>query len=132
MTTTSAEQLEALLKAFGQAFNSHDAESLVSMMTEDCVFRMAMGSAPGGNEVTGREAVREAFLQTFANFPNARRIPRAPDFVVGNRGVSEWTYQATRQSDGVRFDMAGVDIFTFRDGKIAMKDTFRKERLQTF
>ena len=129
MSETESERLKALLKSFGQAFNRHDADALISMMTEDCVFRMTMGATPGGNEVKGREAVREAFLQTFANFPDARWIPRAPDFVVGSRGVSEWTYQATRKSDGVRFEMAGVDIFTFRDGLIAVKDAFRKERL---
>ena len=129
MSEPESEHLEALLKSFGQAFNRHDADALVSMMTEDCIFRMAMGTTPGGNEVKGRKAVREAFKQTFANFPDARWIPRAPDFVAGDRGVSEWTYQATRKSDGVRFEMAGVDIFTFRDGLIAIKDAFRKERL---
>ena len=129
MSEPDSERLKALLKSFGQAFNRHDADALISMMTEDCVFRMSMGTTPGGNEVIGREAVREAFKQTFANFPDARWIPRAPDFVAGDRGVSEWTYQATRKSDGVRFEMAGVDIFTFRDGMIAIKDAFRKERL---
>lgn len=129
MSEPDSSHLQALLKSFGQAFNRHDADALVSMMTEDCVFRMAMGTAPGGNEVKGREAVREAFLQTFANFPDARWIPRGHDFVVGNRGVSEWSYQATRKSDGIRFEMDGLDVFTFRDGKIAIKDAFRKERL---
>ncbi|MEI6116988.1 MAG: nuclear transport factor 2 family protein [Burkholderiales bacterium] len=128
MTTPESERLETMLKAFGQAFNRHDADALVAMMTGDCVFRMAMGSDPNGTEVKGREAVRQAFLQTFKNFPDARWVPRAPDFVAGNRGVSEWTFQATRKSDGVRFDMAGLDVFTFRDGKIAIKDSFRKER----
>lgn len=129
MTRPESEQLVTMLKAFGQAFNRHDADALVSMMTEDCIFRMAMGSDPNGTAVKGRKAVREAFLQTFEIFPDALWIPRAPDFVVGNRGVSEWTFQATRKADGVRLEMAGLDVFTFRDGKIAIKDAFRKERI---
>lgn len=128
MSRPASEPLVAMLSAFGKAFNRHDADALVSMMTEDCVFRMAVGSDPNGAEVKGREAVRRAFLTTFENFPDARWIPRSPDFVVGNRGVSEWTFQATRKADGVRLEMAGLDVFTFRDGKIAIKDAFRKER----
>ncbi len=117
-----------LLKAFGEAFNRHDAQALVSMMTPDCVFRTAMGDTPGGNSIVGRDAVRKAFEGTFASFADARWHPRGPDLVWENRGLSEWTYVATRTSDGARFEMDGVDVFTFKDGLIAVKDAFRKDR----
>ena len=57
------------------------------------------------------------------------RIPtgkRAP-FVCGQRGVSEWTFTGTRP-DGTRVEAHGCDLFTFRDGKIALKNSYRKNR----
>lgn len=126
--TDQTKQYQSLLKAFGEAFNRHDASALVSMMTPDCVFRTAMGDTSGGNAIVGREAVKKAFEGTFAAFPDARWNARGPDLVVGDRGVSEWTFVATRATDGAGFDADGVDLFTFKDGLIATKDAFRKDR----
>ncbi|MEY2618992.1 MAG: hypothetical protein RL522_1994 [Pseudomonadota bacterium] len=119
---------QALLKAFGEAFNRHDAQALVDMMTPDCVFRTAMGDTAGGTAITGREDVKKAFEATFASFPDARWVPRGPDLAVGHRGLSQWTFMATRASDGARIEADGVDVFTFRGGLIAVKDAFRKDR----
>jgi ketosteroid isomerase-like protein len=41
--------------------------------------------------------------------------------------VSEWTFAGTRL-DGSRFEVNGCDVFTFRDGKIAIKNSYRKNR----
>jgi hypothetical protein len=41
--------------------------------------------------------------------------------------VSEWTFTGTRM-DGTRVEVNGCDLFTFRDGKIAVKNSFRKNR----
>ena len=48
-------------------------------------------------------------------------------FVHGERGISEWTFTGTA-ADGTRIEVDGVDLFTFRDGKIASKNVFRKTR----
>jgi hypothetical protein len=48
----------------------------------------------------------------------------ARHFVCGDRGVSEWTFTGTR-TDGTRVEMNGCDIFTFRDGKIALKNSLQ-------
>jgi hypothetical protein len=47
--------------------------------------------------------------------------------VSGDRGVSAWVFRGTRL-DGTRVDVNGCDLFTFRDGKIAVKDSYRKQR----
>lgn len=126
--TASASQDQALLKAFGEAFNAHDATALVSMMTDDCVFRTAMGPEAHGNAIVGQAAVKAAFEATFAAFPDAQWVPRSLDQVIVNRGFSEWTFIATRAADGAKFHMDGVDLFILRDGKIAVKDAYRKDR----
>ncbi|WP_369294152.1 nuclear transport factor 2 family protein [Klebsiella pneumoniae] len=45
----------------------------------------------------------------------------------GDRGVSESTFKGTK-ADGLRVEARMVDVFTFKDGKIAVKNAFRKDR----
>ena len=47
--------------------------------------------------------------------------------VCGDRGFSESTFTGTR-ADGQRVQARMVDVFTFRGGKIAVKNAFRKDR----
>lgn len=115
-----------LLHEFGDAFNRHDLEALMAMMTEDCVFDASAGRSVDGEHHRGQAAVRAAFAEVFAQFPDAQwRDPR--HVVAGDRGISEWTFTGTR-ADGTRVEVRGCDVFTLRDGKIAIKDSFRKNR----
>ena len=115
-----------MLQAFADAFNRHDADAVVAFMTDDCVFEASAGPEACGTRYSGRDAVRAAFAEVFDTFPDARwGEPR--HFVQGSRGVSEWTFTGTR-TDGARVEVHGCDVFTFRDGKIALKDSYRKNR----
>jgi steroid delta-isomerase-like uncharacterized protein len=114
------------LDAFADAFNRHDADAVMSFMTEDCVFESSAGPDVCGTRYVGREAVRAGFAEVFATFPDAN-WGGARHFIQGDRGVSEWTFTGTRV-DGSRVEVHGCDVFTFRDGKIALKDSYRKNR----
>jgi taurine dehydrogenase small subunit len=114
------------LQAFADAWNQHDAAALMSFMTDDCVFEASAGPEVCGTRSKGRQAVRAAFEEVWATFPDAR-WGDASHFVCGDRGVSEWTFTGTRH-DGTRVEVHGCDVFTFRDGKIALKDSYRKNR----
>ena len=114
------------LQAFAEAWNRHDADALMSFMTEDCVFEASSGPEICGTRFVGRDAVRTAYAEVWSTFPDAH-WGNARHFVAGERGVSEWTFTGTR-SDGSRFELNGCDLFTFRDGKIAVKNSFRKNR----
>ncbi|MDQ3728020.1 MAG: nuclear transport factor 2 family protein [Actinomycetota bacterium] len=46
-------------------------------------------------------------------------------WVSGDRGVSEWTITGTDTS-GKRHDVQGCDLFKFRGGMIARKDSYWK------
>ena len=114
------------LQAFADAWNRHDAEALMSFMTDDCVFEASAGPEVCGTRYVGREAVRAGFADVWRTYPDAQwRSPR--HFVDGDRGVSEWTFTGTR-ADGARVEVHGCDLFTFRDGKIALKNSYRKNR----
>jgi ketosteroid isomerase-like protein len=124
---TSGVDLLALLDRFAAAWNRHDLEALMSMMTADCVFEASAGPDVEGQRSSGPEAVRAAYAAVFAIFPDARWAnPR--HFIAGDRGVSEWTFSGTRR-DGTRVEVNGCDLFTFRDGRIAIKNSYRKNRL---
>ena len=114
------------LQAFADAFNRHDDQALMRFMTDDCVFEASAGPEACGARYVGQEAVRAAFADVWANFPDAQWLsPR--HFVCGDRGISEWTFTGTR-ADGTRVEVNGCDVFTFRDGKIALKNSYRKNR----
>lgn len=115
-----------ILQAFADAWNRHDLDALMSFMTDDCVFEASAGPDACGTRYAGRAAVREGFADVFTTFPDAHWA-NARHFVHGDRGVSEWTFTGTR-ADGSRVEVNGCDLITFRDGRIAVKNAFRKNR----
>jgi steroid delta-isomerase-like uncharacterized protein len=126
MPDAIAEVSTGDLQAFADAWNRHDIDALMSFMTEDCIFEASAGCDVFGTRYAGRESVRAGFAEVWANFPDAH-WGDARHFVRGERGVSEWTFTGTR-ADGTRVEVHGCDLFTFRDGRIALKDSYRKNR----
>ncbi len=126
MSNSSTEVTTDVLQAFAAAWNRHDADALMSFMTEDCVFDASAGADVCGTRYVGRDAVRAAYEEVWATFPDAQ-WNGARHFVQGERGVSEWTFTGTAR-DGTRVEVNGCDVFTFRDGKIAVKNSYRKNR----
>lgn len=129
MTNSTPQVTTDVLQAFAEAWNRHDADALMSFMSEDCVFEASAGTDVCGTRYTGREAVRAAYKDVWATFPDAH-WGNARHFVHGDRGVSEWTFTGTA-ADGTRVEVNGCDVFTFRDGKIAVKNSYRKNRSRT-
>jgi steroid delta-isomerase-like uncharacterized protein len=115
-----------LLDRFAEAWNRHDLDALMSMMTDDCVFEASAGPQVDGERSEGIAAVRAAYAAVFDTFPDAHWA-NARHFVAGHRGVSEWTFSGTHR-DGRRVEVTGCDLFTFREGRIAIKNSFRKNR----
>jgi steroid delta-isomerase-like uncharacterized protein len=115
-----------VLQAFADAWNRHDVDALMAFMTDDCVFEASAGPDICGTRYVGRDAVRAGFAEVWATFPDARWAD-ARHVVLGDRGISEWTFTGTR-ADGTRVEVHGCDLFTFRDGRIALKNSYRKNR----
>ena len=112
------------LAASSDAWNRHDIDALMGFMSDDCVFQTAAGPDACGTRHSGREAVRNAFAAAWAAVPDAQWV-NGQHFVQGDFGTSQWTFTGTA-SDGSRIETDGIDVFTFKGGKIALKNVFRK------
>lgn len=118
--------IENLDAFFGRGWNSHDVEFLMTFMAADCVFEGATGTEVCGTRYAGRERVREAFTRVFTTIPDAA-FRDVRHVVAGDRGMSEWIFAGTT-ADGKKVEVNGCDLFTFREGKIAVKSSFLKHR----
>jgi ketosteroid isomerase-like protein len=116
----------SVLDDFAAAWNRHDPDATLSIMTEDCVFEASRGPDVKGTIFTGQVEVRCGIEQVLATFPDARWNDPM-HFIAGDRGVSDWVFTATGP-DGAHVEVQGCNIFTFRNGKIAVKNSYPKQR----
>ena len=115
-----------MLDEFAAAWNRHDVDGLMACMADDCVFEATAGPDVAGTRHVGPEAVRKAYAAIFETYKDGRwNNPR--HFVAGNRAVSEWTFTGTT-SAGAKVEVNGCDVFTLRGSKIAIKNSYRKQR----
>jgi ketosteroid isomerase-like protein len=127
MASAGTAAFRDLLVAYAAAWDRHDLDAIMGMMTPDCIFETSGGAEPWGRRYEGQRAVREAIVEIFESLPDVRFVnPRHA--VSGARGLSEWTMIATRP-DGRPIEARGCDLFEFRDGKIHRKDSYRKRYL---
>ena len=123
----SSNVTREFLDRFADAWNRHDVEAILSMMTSDCVMCLSAGPDTDGRRLVGQEAVRAATAEAFKGLPDAQ-WNGATHFIDGDRGVTQWVFTATRP-DGTKINSAGCDLFVFRDGLIAVKDSYRKQAI---
>ena len=103
---------------FNVAFNQHDVEAIMRLMTDDCVFEDTQ-PAPDGTRYVGQAAVRERWLALFKDAPHAV-FETEELFVSGDRAVARWRY------DWGSGHVRGVDVFRVRDGQVAEKRSYVK------
>lgn len=121
--TTDPMYLDILAEVL-DGFNAHDTDAIVAHFADDAVFDSPRGPDPWGRRFEGKDAVRAGFAARFEGIPDVHYESHG-DFVSGDRGVSEWTLTGTATS-GERLEVRGCDIWTFRDGRIVVKNSFWK------
>jgi steroid delta-isomerase-like uncharacterized protein len=114
------------LQQLCNAFNAHDLDAVMSHFTDDCILEMPRGTQPWGSRHEGRENVRKALAGRFEGLPDVH-YGSEQHFVDdgANAGISKWILTGTRR-DGQRIEVWGCDFYTFRDGKVARKDSYWK------
>ena len=109
------------IERFNTAFNTHDVDAIMALMTEDCIFENT-NPPPDGARVAGQAAVRAEWVAVFAGSPHAH-FSEEECITVGDRGVVRWIYTWGSPVSG---HIRGVDVFRVRDGKIAEKLAYVK------
>ena len=113
-----------VLERMVDGFNNHDLDEIMSLFADDCVFESPRGPEPWGRRFIGKAEVRDGLGARFSTIPDVHYGDGA-HFVSGDRGASEWTLTGTTV-EGVRLEVRGCDLWTFRGDRIAMKDSFWK------
>ena len=108
------------------AFNRHDIDAVMTHFADDCVFYTVGGDEKFGTKIEGAQAISAAFSAVWAGMEDAHWDHHG-HFVAGDRAVSEWTFSGT-DANGMRVEAEGADLFTLRDGRIAIKQALRKSR----
>lgn len=121
------EVTPAFLASFTQAWNDKNLDRLMEHMAEDCTFMASVGTDVDGTKWVGRDEVRKGFASLWENYPDAHFEPVGDDFIVGDRGVSEWIFTGTKKADGSKVRARGCDVYTFAKGRIKIKNSMRKQ-----
>ena len=112
----------SVVERFNEAFNGHDVDGVMELMTDDCVFENTR-PAPDGTRIVGQTAVRSFWVEFFQRSPHAH-FESEEIFDAGDRCVVRWLYEWVR--DGTKGHVRGVDVFRVRDGKVAEKLSYVK------
>jgi len=116
------EQTLAVIHRFNDAFNRHDVDAVMALMTDDCIFDNTR-PPPDDERIVGQAAVRAFWVEFFRRSPQAR-FETEEIFAAGDRCVVRWTYHWVK--DGKPGHVRGVDIFRMHDGKVAEKLSYVK------
>jgi ketosteroid isomerase-like protein len=106
------------------AFNEHDLDRFMEFVADDAILEMPRGRDPWGRRYVGAAAVREGLRSRLAGLPDAH-YSDDNHYVDGNMGISQWTLTGNMLS-GERIKVRGCDFYTFRNGKVAKKDSYWK------
>ena len=115
---TNSESTASVVRAFNIAFNSHDIDAVMALMTDDCIFENTL-PAPDGSRVEGAAAVGAELGKFLASTPHAH-FDEEELFATGDRCIVRWRYT---WGDG---HVRGVDVMRVRDGKVSEKLSYVK------
>ena len=121
--TPSRTQRDAIFKSFGRAFFRQDLDLMYEVVTSDFTW-----TVDDGNKVhvlDSRDKITDFFEQRRSKFQNVRF-----DDVVFHHAADAtfMTYRMTGTdvATGEAFAKVGVERYTFRDGKLTVKDVYSR------
>jgi hypothetical protein len=122
----STAERDQLFKTFGRAWFRRDVALLYEAVTPDFVWASNDGDGKV-RLITGRDAVGAALTASGGSGAAVQRrfedvvYHHAPDATFMTFRLIE-----TDTATGARREEAGIERYTFKDGRIALKDVYRK------
>ena len=126
MSPNRLSRLEAAVRtvlAFIEAFNRHDVNTMLQLLSSDCVFENS-APAPDGTRYIGHESLTQFWQGFFIDSPHVR-LHIEEIFGLGNRCILRWRCE-WGQEDGDQEHLRGVDIYQVREGLICEKLSYTK------
>ena len=109
----------ATVTRYNDAFNRHDLDAAMALMTDDCVLETKF-PPPDGERMEGQAAIRAYWERMLHSSPDAH-FAAEELFAMGDRCTVRWRYTF----NGTQH-IRGVDVLRVRDGKIAEKLAYVK------
>ena len=118
MSPVRMARMEAAIRLvleFNEAFNRHDTEGMLRLISEECVFEHS-GPLPDGTSYRGKKEICRFWKKCFRTAPDIQ-CEIEEIFGAATRCIVRRRYRGTNASeegDGIR----GVDIFQVRNGSL--------------
>ena len=110
----------AIIRAFMQAWGQQDLEGVLHFFAPDAIFIASAGPEPGRTH-QGHAAIRSAVSAMFAT-PQPASAVSTEICSSGTEYFVTWASHAPAAGITAK----GIDHFTIIDGKITLKDAYRK------
>ena len=124
MTTVETVTTDTL-KEIARAFNRHDVEGVMTFFADDAVFDTPKVLDTVGSSIHRTRADPRRSRRPLRRHPRCS-LRRRLALGEWRPGASpQWTLTGTT-TDGLRLEVRGCDLWTFRDGKVAGKDSYWK------
>jgi hypothetical protein len=111
------------LETFAKAWAEKNVETLLALMTEDCIYGASVGPEPG-RTYRGKLEVRRGIVSMFAH--DQGKSSSVSNVRFGDdHAYWEWHYIADNLR-AMNTHAQGCDFFLFEGDKITLKQAFRK------
>jgi hypothetical protein len=118
--STKEETTATTVRALNDALNARDREATVTLFASDGAFRP--GAA--GVNFEGPEAIADA-LFGFLDAHKSGQFETVHEVFAGDEAYHEWRWVGVT-NEGESSESHGCDYYLIRDGKVAVRSTFRK------
>ena len=118
--STNEESTAQTVRALNEALNARDRAATVALFASDGLFR------PGAAGATfeGPEAIADA-LFGFLDAHKPGQFETLHEVFAGDEAFHEWKWVGVT-NEGEPAETHGCDYYLIRDGKVAVRSTFRK------
>jgi uncharacterized protein (TIGR02246 family) len=118
--STKEDTTATTVRGLEEALNARDREAAAALFAPDGVFH------PGasGASFEGPAAIADA-LFGFLGMHKSGQFETVHEVFAGDEAYNEWKWAGVT-NEGQRSESHGCDYYLVRDGKIAVRSTFRK------
>ena len=117
------DEKRALVRAFMNAWEAADADAVMQLMSDDCVYGASVGPEPGMT-YRGRDEVARGVGEMLA-FEAGGESRQGRVWFADDCAFAEWDYDEIADSGDVRV-VRGIDVIQMAAGKIMSIDAYRK------